>query len=89
MTDAALQALLKTAFLPFAKGFADEPSAVKLTIACTPYQVEGTLTLASADYDLVHQGSMAEVDLGRAFRVLASWNDPRSPSLAIESAADA
>jgi hypothetical protein len=86
MTDTALKAFLVAAFLPYAKAFADKPVSVKFSVTCAANQVEGTLTLAPDDYALVHEGSMVEVDIGRAFRVLSSWNDPRTPSLVIESA---
>lgn len=86
MTDADLKALLTAAFLPYAKAFADKPASAKFTVSCTANQVEGTLTLAAEDYALIHEGSMADVDIGRAFRVLSSWSDPRTPSLVIEAA---
>ena len=86
MTDSDLTALLAAAFLPYAKGFADDKNAVRLTVSCSTYQVEGTLTLSAADYAVLHQGAHTEVDVERAFRMLSSWNDERTPSLVIESA---
>ncbi|HVU03464.1 MAG TPA: hypothetical protein VHE30_17010 [Polyangiaceae bacterium] len=85
MTDAELTTFLNGAFVPYARGFAADPGAVRLAVVCTPYQVEATLTFAKADFDVIHQGAHTDVDIGRAFRVLVSWNDERAPSLEIVS----
>ena len=88
MPDQDLVALLENAFLPYARAYAaDSPEAVELDVVCTPTQVRGTLRYAQVDHDALSSGSMTEVDIGRAFRALASWNDGRQPSLVIRASA--
>jgi hypothetical protein len=84
MPDQDLVMLLEKAFLPYARAYAaEDPGAVELDVVCTATQVRGTLRYAQLDHDALSSGSMAEVDIGRAFRALASWNDGRQPSLVI------
>lgn len=84
MPDQDLVTLLENAFLPYARAYAaEDPGAVELDVVCTVTQVRGTLRYAQADHDALSAGSLTEVDIGRAFRALASWNDGRQPSLVI------
>jgi hypothetical protein len=84
MSDADLKILLEKAFLPYARGYATNPDEVDLEFSVTPTQVHGTLRYGADDYEAVTSGSLAEVDIQRAFRTLTNWNDGRRPSLSVE-----
>jgi len=87
MTDQELTLALTEAFLPFAKGLATKPGSVTLGVTCSAADVHGVLSYAPEDHVALTQGSMADVDLGRAFRFLAQWLDGRRPSLVVQAAA--
>lgn len=87
MSDDELRQLLRRAYLPYVRGFLDDPQAARLRIDMTASLVRGTLVLAPGDFATFDRDGAARGEQSRAFNNLLRWNDDRRPLLVFEAAA--
>ena len=60
MSDPELILRLTAAFLPFARGFAEDAPAVTLSLMCSPQQVRATLRYARDDFERITSGAFTD-----------------------------